>query len=161
MDIIKQKQFLLSEITINQPGNLKKFTDYMHILDFFGGELPLRYEQAKQEALRSGYELTLQEYTQADQNSTMREDVSDFSIGSSKQSDGHKSTVTDVDPTTQSVTWKIEKEIDETEIWNDLNKVIKKFETIQTKHFHSKPKLIQLIKDLKTIRNKFSRTITK
>ena len=91
----------------------------------------------------------------------LNEDVSKFKIGQTSQSGGHKSTVTDVDPTTQSVTWNIKKDITDKEIWDDLTKLIKKFETVQVKDFHSRPKLIQLIKDLKTIRNKFSRTVVK
>lgn len=95
------------------------------------------------------------------QGYSISEDVSGFNIGQTKTSDGHKTTVTDVDDTTQSVTWSVTKELTDKEIWDDLTKLIKKFETIQTKDFHSRPKLIQLLKDLKTIRNKFSRTIPK
>jgi hypothetical protein len=91
----------------------------------------------------------------------INEDVSGFNVGQTKQSDGHKSTVTDVDPTTQSVTWNITKELGDKEIWDDLTKIIRKFETVQVKDFHSRPKLIQLVKDLKSIRNKFSRTVVK
>lgn len=72
VDRMQELAGIQSEIRVNQP-QLKKFNDYMHILDFFGGELPQSYKQAQAEALRSGYDLTLQEYTVADQNSTFSE----------------------------------------------------------------------------------------
>jgi len=91
----------------------------------------------------------------------LQEDVSKFKVGQTTQAGGHKSTVTDVDPTTQSVTWNIKKEISDKEIWDDLTKLLNKFEAIHLKDFHSRPKLNSLIRDLKTLRNKFSRTVVK
>jgi len=89
------------------------------------------------------------------------EDVRDFKIGQTSEKGGRKTTVTDIDPETQSVTWSVKKDIGDEEIYKNLSDLISKFEKVQTKDFHSRPKLIQLIKDLKTIRNKFSRTVQK
>ncbi len=91
----------------------------------------------------------------------LNEDVSDFNIGQSSNTGSRKTTVTDIDPETQSVTWSVKKEVDNDTIHKDLSDLITKFEKVQLIDFHSRPKLIQLVKDLKTIRNKFSRTVVK
>jgi hypothetical protein len=91
----------------------------------------------------------------------LNEDVSDFHIGQSSETGGRKTTVTDIDPETQSITWSVKKEVDNSTIHKDLSDLITKFEKVQLKDFHSRPKLIQLVKDLKSIRNKFSRTVVK
>lgn len=91
-------------------------------------------------------------------NYLLSEDVRDFAIGKSTNTSQGKTVVTDIDPETQSVTWSIKKEVNDEDIYKDLTNLIKKFENAQLKDFHSKPKLIQLVKDLKTIRNKFKRT---
>jgi len=91
----------------------------------------------------------------------LNEDVSDFNIGQSSETGGRRTTVTDIDPETQSVTWSVKKEVDDSTIHKDLTDLINKFEKVQLKDFHSRPKLIQLVKDLKSIRNKFSRTVVK
>ena len=89
------------------------------------------------------------------------EGIEDFHIGKTTNTGDNKTTITDVDQETGSVTWSVKKDISDNEIHKDISSLIKKFETIQVKEFHSRPKLIQLIKDLKTIRNKFSRSIPK
>lgn len=82
----------------------------------------------------------------------------ELKVGDTNKSGGRTTTVTDIDPETQSITWKINKEIDDNEVYDDMTKLIDKFSKVQLKDFHSRPKLIQLIKDLKSIRNKFKRT---
>jgi len=184
MDIKQHKQFLLSEIKINNPLRSKWEKYIIEELNNWEYEesvtwdLPVSKNEEKElqnniDKNNGDLRITIDGWPLAIYNGgtgfefevmddkNLDEDVSNFKVGQTKQSDGHKSTVTDVNTTTQSVTWDIKKDITDKEIWDDLTKIIRKFETIQVKDFHSRPKLIQLIKDLKTIRNKFSRTIQK
>lgn len=87
------------------------------------------------------------------------EDNDWFKVGDKTKSPQGPTIVVHSDPETKSVTWDIKKEITEEEIYKDLSNLISKFESVQLKSFHQKPKLIQLIKSLKTIRNKFKRQI--
>lgn len=188
MDIKQHKQFLLSEIKVNDPFGVDSLVNKLTSKDELEetlGEIGYHWgtyasikgyiEQISNDynvdwdIARSAIDKIYEKYKEhiveydADEHEDedLDEDVSNFKIGQTSQSDGHKTTVTDVDPTTQSVTWSVKKDITDKEVWDDLTKVIRKFEVIKTKDFHSRPKLIQLIIDLKTIRNKFSRTIQK
>jgi hypothetical protein len=92
---------------------------------------------------------------------SINEELGDFKLGQSKSTSTGKHTITDMDDTTGSVTWKISKDLDEEEIYNDLTKIIEKLDKIKINKFHKNTKAYQLTKDLKTIRNKLSRTIVK
>jgi hypothetical protein len=92
-------------------------------------------------------------------NRLLQEELGDFKLGQSKSTSTGKHTITDIDDTTGSITWKIEKEFDEDEIYNDLTKIIEKLEKIALNKFHKNPKLTILIKELKTTRNRLKRNI--
>jgi hypothetical protein len=90
--------------------------------------------------------------------SEINEDIGDFKVGDKTKSGNRTTTVTDINPETGSVTWVVDKGINDEEIYEDMTKLIDKFSRVQLKDFHQRPKLIQLVKDLKSIRNKFKRT---
>ena len=92
-------------------------------------------------------------------NRLLSEDLERFPIGKITKQGINKTTVTDYNPETQSVTWKVEKDFDEDEIYDDLTKIIENLEKVAVKKFHKNPKLTILIKELKTTRNRLKRSI--
>lgn len=183
MEIRDSKNFLLKEIKINNPSygglSMEDFLDYKdkaeeefdnyseNISDDEREEFDRYSNQVENSKnvkdiddallwLFSGDPNTLSDFKNG-----LSEDVRDFNIGQTSNNNGIKTTVTDVEPETQSVTWDVKKEITDEDIHKKMSSLINDFEKIKLKDFHSRPKLIQLIRDLKTIRNKFSRTIPK
>ena len=184
MDEIKRLQQLagiITEIKVNNPNKLdltknngeydyvdtdivkrilmEKYPIYEDEIDSYCADIDETsgYENIGLKDLYEDFEIYLG-YIDDDE---LDEDVSDFNIGQSSETGGRRTTVTDIDPETQSVTWSVKKEVDDSTIHKDLTDLINKFEKVQLKDFHSRPKLIQLVKDLKSIRNKFSRTVVK
>jgi Icc-related predicted phosphoesterase len=92
-------------------------------------------------------------------NKLLSENLERFPIGKETNSGTGKTIVTDYDPETQSVTWKVKKDFDEDEIYDDLTKIIEKLEKVAVNRFHKNPKLTLLIKDLKTTRNRLKRSM--
>lgn len=182
MDIKQHKQFLLSEIKVNDPNKLdlvKNDGEYDYVdTDLIKRILIKRYPRYEEEIDSycediddtSGYEdINLKDLYEdfetysgyIDDEDELDEGVDDFHIGQTSNNNGIKTTVKDVDNTTQSVTWDVKKEVTDQDIHKKMTQLINDFEKVKLKDFHSRPKLIQLVKDLKTIRNKFSRTIQK
>lgn len=175
MDIKQYKQFLLSEIKVTDPS-----AQYM-IIDWERDE-PIMFKGNLQQVkktwwnwLEGGHMENETLYSQEEYDKEMEdmgdddlfddenldEGVDDFHIGQTSNNNGIKTTVKDVDNITQSVTWDVKKEVTDADIHKKMTQLINDFEKVKLKDFHSRPKLIQLVKDLKTIRNKFSRTIPK
>ena len=86
-------------------------------------------------------------------------EVSKFKVGDKSRSGDITTQVTDVDDETQSVTWDVKNEITDETIRKDLSSLITKFEKVHMKNFHDKPKLAGLVKELRSIRNRFTRTM--
>lgn len=90
-------------------------------------------------------------------NKLLKEDIGDFQIGKTTTTDTGKTTITDIDPETQSVTWKVNKDLTDDDIHRDLSKLIDKLESNQ-KRYHDQKRIKQLLQKLKFIRNTFKRT---
>jgi len=86
-------------------------------------------------------------------------EVSKFKVGDKSRKGDITTTVTGVDDETQSVSWDVKNEITDETIRKDLSSLISKFENVHMKNFHDKPKLSGLVKELRSIRNRFSRTM--
>lgn len=163
---LQQLAGILSEIRVNKPMDYEKIWDECwgqaldEVGEFSGGN-DFEDEEVENESEVSEYARELFKQRTGKEYDDLNEDVSDFNIGQSSETGGRRTTVTDIDPETQSVTWSVKKEVDDSTIHKDLSDLINKFEKVQLKDFHSRPKLIQLVKDLKSIRNKFSRTVVK
>lgn len=180
MDIKQHKEFLLSEIKVNNPTINPIINKYKNIID---GAIREYKNLGHNNAGGSLYDyicntldndiddewdnyLSFEEQEQLEKDinyyaKNLHEGVDDFHIGQTSNNNGIKTTVKDIDTTTQSVTWDVKKEVTDEDIHKKLTQLISDFEKVKLKDFHSRPKLIQLVKDLKTIRNKFSRTIPK
>lgn len=184
MDIKDAKNRLLSEIKINNPSKFENFK--RNIIKILERDKEFTDDEEQKEDINSYIEniqsstdenqikKNLYYYLYSDDNMVqdyidvalgkasfdpIYEDVNDFTIGKTTQTSQGKTIVTDIDPETQSVTWSLNKGVTDEDIYKDLTNLIQKFEKAQLKDFHNKPKLIQLVKDLKTIRNKFKRTV--
>jgi len=163
---LQQLAGIITEIKVNNPLNYEKIFDECwgqaldEVGEFSGGN-DFEDEEVENESEVSEYARELFKQRTGKEYDDLNEDVSDFNIGQSSETGGRRTTVTDIDPETQSVTWSVKKEVDDSTIHKDLTDLISKFEKVQLKDFHSRPKLIQLVKDLKSIRNKFSRTVVK
>lgn len=90
-------------------------------------------------------------------NKLLREDIKDFQIGKTTETPSGKTTITDIDPETQSVTWTVNKDLTDSDIHRDLSKLINKLESNQ-KRYHDQKRIKQLLQKLKFIRNTFKRT---
>lgn len=90
-------------------------------------------------------------------NKLLREDIKDFQIGKTTETPSGKTTITDIDPETQSVTWTVNKDLTDSDIHRDLSKLIDKLESNQ-KRYHDQKRIKQLLQKLKFIRNTFKRT---
>lgn len=179
MDISKYKQILLSEIKIDHPliGGLsmEDFLDYQDKADdeFFNysenisdeerGEFDSYWEKVKisnnvkdiDDALLWLY--SYDQNTLNDFKNNINEDISDFEIGKTTHTDTGKTTITNIDPETQSVTWKVDNDITNDDIHKDLSVLINKLE-LYKKKYSDKQKLLSLIQKIKFIRNTFKRS---
>lgn len=179
MDISKHKQHLLSEIKINNPVlgklSMEEFLDYKDRAqdEFYNYEENIS-EEEREDFDRYNNQIensnTLKDIDDAllwlysgDQKNVdaikngLQEDISGFEIGKTTQTNTGKTTVTAIDPETQSVTWKVDKDITNDDIHKDLSVLINKLE-LYKKKYPDTQKLLSLIQKIKFIRNTFKRS---
>jgi predicted metal-dependent hydrolase len=87
----------------------------------------------------------------------LEEKIEDFEVGKTTETPTGKTTITDIDPETQSVTWTVNKSINDNDIHKDLSNIIHKLESYKSK-YEDKKRLASLLQKLKFIRNTFKRT---
>jgi hypothetical protein len=93
-------------------------------------------------------------------NKLLKEDINDFQVGKTSQTKTGKHTITDIDPETQSITWAINKKITDSDIYNDIDSLVRKLELYKDEYNNEK-RLNSLLQKLKFIRNTFKRTSIK
>ena len=76
-----------------------------------------------------------------------------FKVGDVKRKGDITTKVTDIDDTTNSVSWDVKSEITDDTIKKDLTSLINKFDK-----YKDQDKLKELVRELRSIRNRFSRT---
>jgi hypothetical protein len=173
MDIRDSKNFLLSEIKINTPPRRAVLNtgDRNDIIVYKKG---IKWNDIKDKPFLPDFENpeevtwslisfpneknTNKMWWNDDEiNFNINENVDDFQIGKTTQSGTSKTTVTDIDPLTQSVTWKVDKDITDKDLHRELSILINKLESYK-KDYKDTKRLASLLQKLKFIRNTFKRT---